>query len=184
MVVGHPTASLIPSPRVLKSRVYHAVMAGRRRGTVIGAWGAAVLVSLGCVAWRPAPPATPRPAAQYLAIAREGNRRLEIDFDRLNGPDRTHLAAAKADLRDAAAAERAFDRQLRAIAFPPAIDAVADRLDAANQARARLTTEAAHSTSLRQLYRYEKRLVAANVPVEQQVSTIRSQLGLPPPATS
>ena len=51
----------------------------------------------------------------------------------------------------------------------------------ANEARARLTTAAAASTSLSQLHRYEPRLTAANQPVEEAVRVIRSQLGLPPP---
>jgi hypothetical protein len=38
--------------------------------------------------------------------------------------------------------------------------------------------------SLRQLNGYQPRLDAANEPVEQAVTVIRSQLGLPPPDTS
>ena len=53
-----------------------------------------------------------------------------------------------------------------------------------NQARAQVTAEAAASTSLRQLHAWERRLAAANGPVEQAVKTIRRQLSLPPPATS
>jgi hypothetical protein len=49
-------------------------------------------------------------APRCLAIATAGNRRPDIDFDRLNGPDHERLAAARADLRDAAATERLFDR--------------------------------------------------------------------------
>jgi hypothetical protein len=133
------------------------------------------------------PPASqPRqaPAARYLAIAEAGNRRLEIDFDGLHGRDRRNLAAAAADLRDAAATERLFDRRLLAIAFPPPTEAAARVLFRVNQARASLTLRAAASTSLRQLGGYEQRLNAANRPVEQEVRLIRRQLGLPPPETS
>lgn len=124
-------------------------------------------------------------AAQYLRIARAGNRRLEIDFDGLSGPDRRNIAAARADLRDAAATERLFDRRLLAIAFPPVTEAVARTLFRRNESRARLTAAAAAAAaSLDQLRAYEKLMMAANAPVEEAVRAIRRQLGLPPPATS
>jgi hypothetical protein len=122
-------------------------------------------------------------ARSYLAIARPANRRLETDFDGLDD-HRNDLAAAKADLRDAAATERQFDRRLLALKLPATTETVARLLVTANEARARLTTAAAASTSLSQLHRYEPRLTAANASVEQAVRVIRSQLGLPPPETS
>ena len=122
-------------------------------------------------------------ARSYLAIARPANRRLETDFDGLDD-HRNDLAAAKADLRDAAATERQFDRRLLALKLPAATETVARLLVTVNEARARLTTAAAASTSLSQLHRYEPWLTAANAPVEEAVRVIRSQLGLPPPETS
>jgi hypothetical protein len=123
-------------------------------------------------------------AARYLAIAEAGNRRLEHDFNGLEGRDRGNLAAARADLRDAAATERLFDRRLLEIAFPPRTEQIARLLYAANEARARVTGEAAASTSLRQLRACQRRLDAANGPVEDAVRVIRGQLGLSPPDTS
>ncbi|MEY9934377.1 hypothetical protein ABH926_009045 [Catenulispora sp. GP43] len=123
-------------------------------------------------------------AARYLAIANAGNQRLETDFDHLNGPDQGNLSAAQADLRDAAATEHLFDRCLRAIEFPPPTQTAAKSLFAVNEARADLTATAAHATSVARLAEYEKQLTAANVPVERAVTTIRQQLGLPPPPTS
>jgi hypothetical protein len=158
----------------------------------------AALLAAGCAAGqpaRPARPASPAPAlatgaerqalaARYLAIALPANRRLEIDFDRLDGRDRGNLAAAQDDLRQAASTEHLFDRRLLAIAFPSATEAQVRFLVWVNESRATLTTTAAASTSLRQLARYEPQLVTANRPVEQGVTAIRSQLGLPPPDTS
>ena len=46
------------------------------------------------------------------------------------------------------------------------------------------TLTAAGSTSLSRLAWYQTQLTAANVPVEDAVSTIRLQLGLPPPSAS
>jgi hypothetical protein len=151
--------------------------------------GCAGLLATGCASARPAAvpaagQAQRKIAAGYMAIARPANRRLEADLEGVEHRDRNHLAAAKADLRDAAATERLFDRQLLAMRLPPATEAVARLLVASNQARAKLTQKAAASTSLRQLRRYERRLEEANQPVEEAVRVIRRQLGLPPPATS
>jgi hypothetical protein len=130
-------------------------------------------------------PAQRRAAARsYLAIARPANRRLDTDFDGLEDAGHDDLAAAQADLRDAAATERRFDRRLLALRLPAPTEAVARLLVAANQARIRLAVAAATSTSLSQLRRYEPRLTAANAPVEQAARVIRSQLDLPPPETS
>lgn len=181
---------------------YDAAMAGMRRvrrgaGAVV--LGFVAMTAVGCGPGRPAAPSPATstessapsgsatkpgrstPAARYLAIARAGNRRLDIDFDRLEGRDRNRLAAADADLRDAASTERLFDRRLMRIAFPSRIEPVARRLYRVNQSRARLTAAAAASTSLRQLHHYQPRLEAANKPVEREVREIRRRLGLPPP---
>ena len=171
-----------------------------RRAIVPGlAWGCAVLLAVGCAGSGRTGAAAERTtrnlqaatmtarrmlAARYLAIAQAGNRRLEHDFDALDGRDRNHLAAADADLRDVAATERLFDHQLLGIAFPPETQKTARLLITANQARAQLTQTAASSASLHQLHGYQRRLNQANGPVEAVVRVIRGQLGLPPPAAS
>lgn len=155
-------------------------------GLVIG--GCAASRSPGSAQRQPPVAATPlasrAAAARYLAIAEAGNRRLEVDFDSLAGRDRGRLPAAEADLRDAAATEHLFDRRLLAITFPAGSEPVARILYKVNQSRASLTTAAAGSGSLRQLGSFERRLTAANEPVEDAVRVLRSQLGLPPPDTS
>jgi hypothetical protein len=178
-------------------------MAGRghaRRG-IAAALLAAALLGAGCATGRPSSQAqdsasgttTSAPAtgstwraarARYLIIARAGNDHLNADFDPLEKRDRNDLVRAKADLADAATTERMFDRSLRRIVFPSQIEPVARDLYRVNEARARLTSAAAASTSLRQLHAYEPRLDAANRPVEHAVRTIRQQLGLPAPPTS
>ena len=110
-------------------------------------------------------------AARYLAFAAAGNRRLEADFDRLNGPDRADLAAARADLRNVAATERLFDQRLARIAFPAGTERIAWLLVMSNQARSGLSAS-------------ERQLAAANGPVEDAVIVLPSRLGLPPPDTS
>jgi hypothetical protein len=126
----------------------------------------------------------PTLGSRYLAIAVDGNNRLEIDFDHLSGRDRVGLSNALADLRDASATERLFDSRLSMIAFPSAVETIAEELYTANESRAEVTDEAALSRTLGQLHGYEPRLSAANVPVERYVRLIRSSLHLPPPMTS
>jgi hypothetical protein len=123
-------------------------------------------------------------AARYLAIAQAGNKRLEVEFDRLHDEYRMHLAAAHRDLREIAATERLFDRRLLGILFPAANERIARFLYWVNQQRARMTAAAASSPSLARLRADERRLTEANKPVEQAVTILRSQLGLPPPETS
>jgi len=194
---------------VATKRQYDAVMAGlarTRRVTAPMALACVMAVAAGCTsspAGSPAHSASPGPAspapvptalatgaqrqalaAKYLVIAKTGNHRLDIELGHLEGRDRRNLAAAHRDLRAVAATERAFDRQLLTIAFPPATERFARFLYWVNQARASLTAKAVCASSLPQLRRYERRMAQANKPVEQAVAIIRSQLGLPPPETS
>ncbi len=168
---------------------------GAGRAAAAGlATACAVLLAAGCSSSQPPkPPAeaahTSTPptralAGRYLVIAQPANRQLDHDFDGLQDHENTDLAAAEADLRNAAATERRFDRQLIAITFPPQTEPVVRLLVTVNQARAALTETVAATPSLRQLNGYQPRLDAANEPVEQAVTVIRSQLGLPPPDTS
>jgi len=123
-------------------------------------------------------------AARYLAIAQAGNRRLEVEFNRLHKEDRLRLAAAHRDLREIAGTERLFDQRLLDIPFPAATDRIARFLNWVNQARAGMTAAAASAPSLERLHTDERRLTEANKPVEQAVAILRSQLGLPPPETN
>jgi hypothetical protein len=123
-------------------------------------------------------------AKQYLTIANAGNRSLDHDFDRLESSDPRDLPAARADLHDAAATERRFDRAVLKLSLPPAMAKTAAALVRVNETRAALTTRAATAGSVVELHTYQQELAAANTPVEDQVKTLRTQLGLPPPSTS
>ena len=123
--------------------------------------------------------------AKYLAIARPANRELDREFDGFGDHVKDgEFAAAQADLRAATVTERRFDRQLIAISFPPRTEPLVRLLYRVNQARAQLTSTAAAAASLPELRGYQRRLNAANEPVEDAVRVIRGQLGLPPPDTS
>ena len=137
-----------------------------------------VLLAAGCARG-------PTSAATYLAIAQPANRELDHEFDGLDDHVKDgELAAAQADLRAVAATERSFDRQLTALSFPSRTEPVVRLLYRVNQARAALTSAAAGAMSVRELRGYQRRLDAANEPVEDAVRVIRDQLGLPPPDTS
>ena len=124
-------------------------------------------------------------AGTYMAIAQPANRELDHEFDGFDDHMKDgDLAAARADLRAAAVTERRFDRQLIALSFPPRTEPFVRLLYRVNQARATLTSTAAGVSSLNELRAYQRRLDAANEPVEDAVQVIRAQLGLPPPDTS
>jgi hypothetical protein len=177
---------------------------GRPRCAALAATTAATVVLAAGCSGGPAKPASPgKPAAshsavaglavgaqrkalaaRYLAVAQAGNKRLEVEFDRLREGDRIRLAAAHRDLREIAATERLFDRRLLSLPFHAASERIARFLYWVNQARASMTAAAASSPSLARLHADERRLTEANKPVEQAVAILRSQLGLPPPETS
>ena len=183
-------------------------MQGRAAAASLATAGAAllgtVLLTAGCAS-SGAPAQTPAPhntaphntaataaataelramAAKYLAIAQPANRELDHELDGFKDHAKDDLAAAQADLRAAAATERQFDRQLIALSFPPRTEPFVRLLYRVNQARATLTTTAAAAMSLAELRGYQRRLDAANEPVEDAVRVIRGQLGLPPPDNS
>lgn len=145
-----------------------------RLSAVVGGCVGSALIVTGCATTRPVASAQHLSPAlvlcaradvlgvRYLQIAQAGNRRLEMDFDGLHGRDRNNLAAAELDLNDAAATEHLFDRRLRRIALPPAIEEVARALIRVNEARANLTTTAASATTIRQLRNQEPGVTAAD----------------------
>jgi hypothetical protein len=150
---------------------------------------AGVLLAAGCAGRRPATAPGPAAgvrvlAAQYLAIAKPANHRLEISVDGYRAAEHHNLAAAEADLRAQAATEQQFDRQLGRFRFPPRIAAVARALIQANQIRIDLTSEQARAASVRRLQSFDRNHRAADAAVEVQVRAIRKALGLPPPKTS
>ena len=169
-----------------------------RSGVCVTALMCAALLVTACGSQAPSPHASvtrqaPSPRAglareqladRYLAIAKDGNRRLEKDLGRLEDRHRIRLSTAKAALTDAAATERLFDHRLALIEFGPPIKQIASLLYRLNQARASATAAAARSTTLRQLRTWLQRLDRENAAVEEAVRILRSQLGLPPPDTS
>ena len=123
-------------------------------------------------------------AAEYMAIARPANHRLDVAVDAYEDHAHDNLAAAQAALRSQAAIERQFDRQLAAITFPPAIAATASALIRVNEIRARLAEKEARARSIPELLSFAGDHKMADAQVEAQVRVIRSELGLPPPETS
>jgi hypothetical protein len=122
-------------------------------------------------------------AARYLAIAQPANVTLDVAFDGLADDD-NDVSTAVADFRVIARTERAFDRDLLALALPPATRATARELVAVNEARATITEQAAASRTQAEVESYEQDIDVANEVVEYEVGLLRSQLGLPPPDSS
>jgi hypothetical protein len=123
-------------------------------------------------------------AAEYMALARPANHRLEVAVDGFEEHSRDDLAKALADLREQAATEQRFDRQLARIPFPRGTAAIATSLIRANRARIQLTLLEAKADSLAQLRSFAASHRSADAAVEIQVRAIRNVLGLPPPPDS
>jgi hypothetical protein len=123
-------------------------------------------------------------ADSYLAIAAPANRRLDDQVGDFTAHQRSDLSAAAADLRAQAATERWFDQRLAAIAFPPAIAAIARATAQVNESRAALADQQARAASLTALRSFAGQHQAADAAVEFGVRLIRQALGLPPPSAS
>jgi hypothetical protein len=153
-------------------------------GVVLGL----VLASGGCAsaqhARHPSTQSVRALAAEYMAIARPANHRLDVAVEAFADHAHHDLAAAEVALRLEAATERRFDRQLAAITFPPAIASTASALVRVNEIRARLTERQARARSISALLSFAANHKMADAQVEAQVRAIRAQLGLPPPETS
>jgi hypothetical protein len=119
-----------------------------------------------------------------MAIALPANHHLDKEVDSYNDHARHDLAIAEANLRAEAATELWFDQRLLKIAFPPAIAATARALVRANDQRIALTRQQARAMTVPELLAFTHRHRAADAAVEEQVRTIRRQLGLPPPGSS
>ncbi len=123
-------------------------------------------------------------AADYLAIAKPANHRLDEETGAYGKDAHQTLAAAKSDLLAEAATELWFDQHLTKIPLPPPIAATARAMIRANQHRIMLTEQQAGSMTLAQMASFTSRHKAADAAVEAQSRIIRSQLGLPPPPES
>jgi hypothetical protein len=120
-------------------------------------------------------------AERYLAIADPANAHLDAAVDGFREHQRRDLSAAVTDLKQQASVERDFDRHLLEIDFPGPVEMAAHKLVQVNEVRADLATEAATSPTLLALASFAPVRSASDAEVEQQVSAIRRQLGLPPP---
>jgi hypothetical protein len=142
---------------------------------------------------RPPPPALPAPAPaaaasaqlaaaarSYLAIADPSDKQLDAEEDAYADDERDNLAGAKAQLRAQVATERQFDRELAAIKFPGAVEATAQALIRANEARFRVTLRQARSKTLTALRSLDTARKAGDAAVETQALLIRKELRLPP----
>jgi hypothetical protein len=154
-----------------------------RRGRVLIAASAlvvvAALVILGVVYLTRGPSL----ASQYLAVANPANHRLDVEVDGYTDAQHDDLAEAKGDLTAEVATEHWFDTHLAAIKFPPHIAAISRALIRINGQRAGMTALQAQSTSLAQMRSFNRQHAEADAAVERKVKLIRQALNLPPPDT-
>ena len=147
----------------------------------------AVLYAANFHGWRNVPKAPPDPAEaqlaaaahRYLVIANPANQQLAKDVNAYTADVRSNLAAARAGLRAEVPTATLFDRQLAAIKFPAAVEAIARDLIRANQARVRVITRQARARTLARMRAFNAQDAAADAAVEAQVKRIRQALHLP-----
>jgi hypothetical protein len=173
----------------------------RARRVRLLAIGAGVLVLLVVASYfvgrslRSPPPPAPPPAAadsaqlvaaarSYLAIANPSDKQLDVEEDAYADDERDNLAAAKAELRAQVATERLFDTDLARIKFPAAVEATAQALIRANEARFRVTLRQARAKTLTRLRALDSARKAGDAAVEAQAVLIRKELHLPPVPSS
>ena len=141
--------------------------------------------------YRPPAPADPKPpspaavelaaaARSYETLADASDKQLNVEEDAYADDERDDLAAAKAELRAQVATERLFDTDLAAIKFPATVEATAQALIRANEARFRVTLRQARSKTLARLQSLDSARKAGDAAVEVQAELIRKELHLPP----
>jgi hypothetical protein len=142
--------------------------------------------------WRniPAPPPPSAADAQlaaaahrYLAIADPDNQKLNNEITAFTASERSDLAAASAALKAEVATSTQFDRQLAAVKFPAAVEAIAKDLIQANQARGRILARQARAKTLAAMQALDARSAAAGAAAEVQVKRMRVALHLPATST-
>jgi hypothetical protein len=120
--------------------------------------------------------------SQYDTITVPAVQQLNTDVSAYTASQRHHLRAARAALSAEITLENALGASLARFPFPPAVAPEAARLIEANQARARLTAQAARSASLARLRSFSNQLTAASVTVEAQLQLTRRALQARPAA--
>ena len=154
----------------------------------------AVLYAANFHGWRNVPKAPPDAAASadaqlaalgrsYLVIANPADQQLNTDGRAYTTNENSNLAAARAGLRAEVPTATLFDRQLAAIKFPAAVEAIARDLIRANQARVRVITRQARARTLARMRAFNAQDAAADAAVEAQVKRIRQALHLPATAS-
>jgi len=140
----------------------------------------------------PADPNPPSPAAVQLAaaarsyetLADASDKQLDVEEDAYADDERDNLAAAKAELRAQVATERLFDTDLAKIKFPASVEATAQALIRANEARFRVTLRQARARTLTRLQALDSARKLGDAAVEVQAELIRKELHLPPVPSS
>src|SRR5258708_7775061 len=139
-----------------------------------------VLAAAGCASWHPArrrpQPSVRALAAEYLAIARPANYRLDVPVEAYADHSHHKLPAAEARPGRQSAGQSAVTR------LPPGIAPAASALIRVNEIRARMTERQARARSVPALLSFDAGHKMADAQVEAQVKVIRAQLGLPPPS--
>lgn len=119
-------------------------------------------------------------ASEVRAVVTPARTQLNADVAAYSASERHHLAAAETALTAEVATEHALDTNLAGIDFPPAIAPMVKALIRADQARVNLIAKQARSSSLRQMWSFDRRIKAANAAVQAEMKLISRALDLAP----
>jgi hypothetical protein len=117
--------------------------------------------------------------SQYMAAVTPAGQQLNVDVAAYTANESRDLAAAEAALTAEVAAEHAFDANLAAMQFPPAVTPMVQNLMQADQARASMTAEQARSSSLGKLRSFNARVKAMNAPVSKEMKLVLAAIESP-----
>jgi hypothetical protein len=113
---------------------------------------------------------------QYTKMTTSAVQQLNADAAAFTAKERHSLAGAEAALTAEANSAKAFDTSLARFPFPPAVAPAGNALIQAIDARVKLTTEQARSSSLAQLRSFSARVRASGAAIQADMELVRKAL--------
>jgi hypothetical protein len=171
--------SLLATIAVIAGLVY-ATGVGARRKALLAAGDCApvpslVVTGLDCTTEQ-------QLAGEYTKITTPAIQQLNADVAAYTASERHDLAAAESALMAQVTLAQALDRSLMRFPFPAAVAPQAKALMQAIDARVKLTTEQARSSSLGQLRSFNSRIQTASAAVRTDMKLVRKALYTRPTA--
>jgi hypothetical protein len=121
--------------------------------------------------------------SQYMGMMTPAAQQQNVDVAAFDASQGSDLATAEAALRAEVVSINAFDTSLAGLRFPPAFAPAAEAVVKADEARAKLLTEQARSSSLTQLRSFSHRVQVASAAVSTEMSLLLKAVSTPVPVS-